>query len=282
MNGFSLQYQNLTLEVGLTNLDSLKLHEETLDKLLESLAKDIIKKGVVKHPVIVDANSLTVLDGMHRVQALKIIGCIRALTCKLDYQNPAIRMKFYYRTLDNIEMDIAERLVYEMNIPVQEREFNSTILNSPDLIMALISKGRSLISEKKDRVIEEAYNKIKALEKRLNSIGRISYYPEDEALNKVSKDEVSAALAVPKLKKKDIIELTNRGYLLPPKTTMHIIPARPLGVNAPLDLLMNKKMDAEEANTALVKSLKRRRIQKLEPRTVFEGRYYEEELYFFK
>ena len=282
MSGFIIRHQNLTLELGLTDLYSLKLHEETLEKPLRSLVMDISEKGVMKHPVIVDSNSLTILDGMHRVQALKIIGCVRALTCRLDYQNPKVGVKFWFRALNDIEMDVAEKIIKEMKIPAQRGVFNDRILSSPNLILALVSKDRSIISEKSGRTVEEAYSIIKALQNRLERVGEISYCFEDEALYKASKGEVNAVLAMPKLTKMKIVELASKGYLLPPKTTRHIIPARPLGVNAPLDLLMNEKLQVEEANSTLAESLKGKRIRRFGPRALYEGRFYEEELYVFQ
>ena len=281
MGGFIIRHNDLVLEVGLTDINSLKLHEQTLNQPLKTLVRDIVQKGMMKHPIIIDANTLTVLDGTHRIKALKEIGCMRALTCYIDYKNPKVQVKFWYRTLDNIEVNKAQKIIDEMKIPVQNKEFNRKKLSSRTLIFALVTMDRLRVFEK-NRSSEEAYDIVRVLEKKLMNIGKISYHIEDVALDKALKGEVNATLAIPRLYKNDIIKLADKGYLLPPKTTRHIIPARPLGVNAPLDLLMNKRLTIEEANSVLIESLKRRPIQRLGPRVSYENRFYEEELYIFQ
>lgn len=52
----------------------LCLHEETIPELLERLTQHIQLDGYVKHPIIVDEKSFVVLDGTHRVVALKKLG----------------------------------------------------------------------------------------------------------------------------------------------------------------------------------------------------------------
>lgn len=281
MGGFAIRHGGLTLEVGLVDLQLLKLHEETLNASLTSLVEDIKGSGVVKHPVIVDRESLTVLDGMHRVQALRRIGCVRALTCNVDYQSQDVALKFWYRTFDGVDVRLALKMMGEMRLPIQRSEFDVEILSSPDLVLALITKGEMFFSVKRGRKVEEAFDVVKALERRLQAKGALSYYSEDEALKRALRGEVEAALAIPKLSKEDIVDLAGKGYLLPPKTTRHIIPARPMGVNASLGLLMDRRLETVEANAKLVEQLMKRQVRKIGPGVTYENRFYEEELYVF-
>lgn len=281
VDGFTIRHGSLTLEIGLVNLQSLKLHEETLEAPLTSLVEDIEKSGVVKHPVIVDKDSLTVLDGMHRVQALRRIGCVRALTCNVNYQSQDVTLKFWYRTLDDVDVGLALELMKEMRLSFQRGELDSEVLGSPDLVLALITRDGMFYSVRRGRIVEEAFDIVKILERRVQAKGTLSYYSEDEALKKALRGEVRAALAIPKLAKKEVVSLANKGYLLPPKTTRHVIPARPMGVNAPLGLLMDRRMETEEANARLVEQLMRREVLKIGPGATYENRFYEEELYIF-
>jgi len=281
IDGFTIRHGSLILEVGLVNLQSLKLHEETLNAPLRSLIEDIKRSGVVKHPVIVDRDSLTVLDGMHRVQALRRINCVRALTCNVDYQSRDVTLKFWYRTLNDVDVTLALKLLEEMRLPLQRGKLDAEVLSSPDLVLALITRDDMYFSIKRGRKVEDAFDIVKILERRIQARGTLSYYIEDEALKKALRGEVEAALAIPKLSKKDIVELAGKGYLLPPKTTRHVIPARPMGVNVPLSLLMDRRMETEEANAVLVEQLMKRQIVRMGPGATYENRFYEEELYVF-
>jgi hypothetical protein len=281
IDGFTIRHGSLILEVGLVNLQSLKLHEETLNAPLRSLVEDIKRSGVVKHPVIVDRDSLTVLDGMHRVQALRRINCVRALTCNVDYQSRDVALKFWYRTLNDVDVTLALKLLEEMRLPLQRGKLDAEVLSSPDLVLALITRDDMYFSIKRGRKVEDAFDIVKILERRIQARGTLSYYIEDEALKKALRGEVEAALAIPKLSKKDIVELAGKGYLLPPKTTRHVIPARPMGVNVPLSLLMDRRMETEEANAVLVEQLMKRQIVRMGPGATYENRFYEEELYVF-
>jgi hypothetical protein len=281
IDGFTIRHGSLILEVGLVNLQSLKLHEETLNAPLRSLIEDIKRSGVVKHPVIVDRDSLTVLDGMHRVQALRRINCVRALTCNVDYQSRDVALKFWYRTLNDVDVTLALKLLEEMRLPLQRGKLDAEVLSSPDLVLALITRDDMYFSIKRGRKVEDAFDIVKILERRIQARGTLSYYIEDEALKKALRGEVEAALAIPKLSKKDIVELAGKGYLLPPKTTRHVIPARPMGVNVPLSLLMDRRMETEEANAVLVEQLMKRQIVRMGPGATYENRFYEEELYVF-
>jgi hypothetical protein len=54
-----------------------------------------------------------------------------------------------------------------------------------------------------------------------------------------------------------------------------------MGVNVPLSLLMDRRMETEEANAVLVEQLMKRQIVRMGPGATYENRFYEEELYVF-
>lgn len=83
-------------------ISSLLLHEETIPELLEQLTWSIKKDGCLNHPIIVDAESFLVLDGVHRVAALKRLRCRRIPACLVDYWSPAIKVFNWYRTIGRV------------------------------------------------------------------------------------------------------------------------------------------------------------------------------------
>lgn len=72
---------------------TLTPHEETDPKDVERLAKRLREDGTVRDPVIVDEGSRVILDGHHRFQALKRLGCSWIPCHMLDYTDPAVRVE---------------------------------------------------------------------------------------------------------------------------------------------------------------------------------------------
>jgi hypothetical protein len=59
------------------------------------------RAGILKSPVIVDRESLVVLDGMHRVEALRNLGCRFMCVCLVDYMSPGIRVDRWFRVVSS-------------------------------------------------------------------------------------------------------------------------------------------------------------------------------------
>src|SRR5512136_1822416 len=110
MESYRIKDSDVCLEIALIDLDRLHIHEEVIPAVVDQLAESIVKDKVLRHPVMVDKNSLVVLDGMHRVAALRKIGCRRMPVCLVDYNNPAIGLFEWYRTLkgDRVEQRVTE------------------------------------------------------------------------------------------------------------------------------------------------------------------------------
>jgi hypothetical protein len=85
----------------------------------------------------------------------------------------------------------------------------------------------------------------------------------------------------PSPSKADVLESGLTHSLLPPKSTRHLIPARPVGVTFPLEWLMEGEMSIEEANRRLASLVANSRIITLRPGSEYMGRVYEEPLYHY-
>ncbi len=68
----------------------LKPHEETCPIHLQNLRDEIKKDGCVKDPIIVDKNTMVILDGHHRYNSLKAMNCKFCPCCLVDYQSDEI------------------------------------------------------------------------------------------------------------------------------------------------------------------------------------------------
>ena len=59
---------------------------------MHRLVEEIRRDGFLRRPVLVEAKQLVILDGHHRVEALRILGCTRVPVYLVDYDDPGIRL----------------------------------------------------------------------------------------------------------------------------------------------------------------------------------------------
>lgn len=68
----------------------LREHEETDPNHLREMFRAIEADGVLRKPLAVDFLTLVVLDGVHRLNVLKQLGCRRVPACLVDYSSDDI------------------------------------------------------------------------------------------------------------------------------------------------------------------------------------------------
>ena len=74
------------------NLEELREHEEIRPDYLEALKNEILCDGILKMPICVDKETCIILDGHHRLHALKRIGCKKIPCILVDYHSPEIKV----------------------------------------------------------------------------------------------------------------------------------------------------------------------------------------------
>ncbi len=67
-------------------------HEQVDQDRLLLLVKQIARDGALYSPVMVDRSSMVILDGHHRVSALKLLGCDLTPVYLVDYRDPSVRV----------------------------------------------------------------------------------------------------------------------------------------------------------------------------------------------
>ena len=75
---------------AVVELSKLRGHERTEEPLLRKLVDQIRADGFLRRPVLVEAEHLVILDGHHRVEALRLLGCARIPVYLVDYGDPDI------------------------------------------------------------------------------------------------------------------------------------------------------------------------------------------------
>jgi uncharacterized protein YwgA len=281
---FPIIHPKIRLEIRLEKLKNLRVHEEVIPDVLRRITEDIRADGYFKHPVIVDSETLIVLDGIHRVVAAKNLRCRFIPVCLVDYNNPNINVGYWCRVI-NHSSDFRKllQLVRELGFTVEElqREKVQKLVNERMATTAIISRKKCFALYGPQKNIIEIYNAINQIESKLRSESySINYEIESDALEKVSSGKTLSILITPVVSKKDIVAAVLSRKVFTHKATRHLIPARPLFVNVPLELLQGK-LGFNKANENFVGNLFKKQIIRLPPGQIFDRRY-EEEIYVFK
>lgn len=79
--------------IKLIDISELKFHELTDKERLRSLKEEILSDGVLKKPIVIDGATKVIIDGHHRAEALRILGCRRIPACYIDYTCDKIGLK---------------------------------------------------------------------------------------------------------------------------------------------------------------------------------------------
>ncbi|MEW6031767.1 MAG: ParB N-terminal domain-containing protein [Bacillota bacterium] len=84
--------RRLTLVFGLLEVQALARHEEVIPEHLAALTAEIAEDGELREPIVVDRHTLVILDGHHRAEAVRALGCSLIPAYLVDYADPAIRV----------------------------------------------------------------------------------------------------------------------------------------------------------------------------------------------
>ena len=266
----------LSFRITLIDLDDLRPHEEIIEQLVTELAKNIQNQGKVRDPLIVDEQSLVILDGMHRYNAMKKLGCRHAPVCLVDYDDHRIEVGAWFRYFNVDDPDSMAKATLEALNQKHER-----ISGYPQNLArsAIITKQSSFTLTLEPDRFAKSQLAVK-IERHISGQGKHCEYGADDVVEQRLNSNANMVIPVPIFSKTEIKETATAGRLLPHKVTRHIIPSRPLGLNVPLDLLVN--YTREEANEKLDHFLSSRHLDRKPPGSVVDGRRYEEELLVFE
>jgi len=67
------------------NVASIRPHELFLEDHVREVMEDIRKSGAIRRPLVIDAATMTLLDGTHRLEALRRLGASLAPVIAVDY-----------------------------------------------------------------------------------------------------------------------------------------------------------------------------------------------------
>lgn len=285
MIAFRIELEQLTLDIVMVEISSVHLHEQTIPEATEELARWLERDGFMRDPIIVDRNSLVVLDGTHRVAAAKRIGCVRLPVCLVDYDSPYILIDTWYRGFKDTSFSSVTDMIrgcrYDLS-PIDNESADEEVERRRAIGFLSDSTTYVLISNTELNV-HQSYRAVSNIEREARKSSMIiRYETARDATAKLGAGQLDAILGPRKITKDDVKRCSTRDDPFPHKATRHMIPTRPLRIDIPLELLRDKTSRLEDLNKKLVESLEARNLNKLPPGALIEGRRYEEEVFVFE
>jgi ParB-like chromosome segregation protein Spo0J len=95
-------------QLRIVKLNKLKQHEEVDPIHLKELKEEIWSDKILKFAIVADKNTNIILDGQHRFNALKELGCKRIPVVYIDYNSPAIEVQSWKGNPHLTKKDVIE------------------------------------------------------------------------------------------------------------------------------------------------------------------------------
>jgi L-serine kinase (ADP) len=96
-------------EFELVPIEELKSHEEIDEENVVDLVKEISRAGVFADPIWAARGSLVILNGHHRVEALRRLGARRVPAWLLDYETDAVSLEPWRPGLPITKAEVVRR-----------------------------------------------------------------------------------------------------------------------------------------------------------------------------
>lgn len=101
----------------LTPLEALKPHEGIEQKRLNALREEIKSDGVLKLSIAVDKHTKVIIDGHHRVCALKELNCTKIPVTFVDYRLQDIKVTTWRNNETLTKNDVINAGLGKMKLP---------------------------------------------------------------------------------------------------------------------------------------------------------------------
>ncbi len=253
-------------------VDILRPHEETIPEHVKGLAAEMKKDGVQRDPIMIDQETATVLDGMHRLAAFRALKVENAVCCSVDYSSKAVSIGRWARVYAMKNGDSAAEALRWANTTrrVTLAEAFDALDNKDAGLAVFTSSAAHLPAGRMG--LAGAIDAIAEFDSRSADRGwKREFVPEDD-VDIPLQSERNIVVLVRRLGKDDVVAAGRSGKLFPCKTSMHRIDPRPVAVNFPLTALNGT------TTASLRKALEGRNGHLLPPNSMYEGRRYKERL----
>ena len=287
---YCIKTNKLTLELEVVPVKILLQHEQIIPHKAGRLTYEIKNLAHLQNPVNVDENYV-VLDGNHRTNVFKALNFRYIPVCKIDYLNDSTKLRCWYRLLGQVPNIGAVEKIFESSgcrlHRVPDVSSLMEILETQTDACGIQRMDGCIFIEFPERISQDAvaiFDLLQKIQQQLTSLEMtLDYIPCNAVHTKLFCQKLNVNQAVvwtPRLTKKSVIAAAKKKKIFAPKTTRHVIPARPLNVNIP-GYWLNENISLEEINLRFETFLQAKQVRRFGPGQIIDGRYYEEELFVF-
>ncbi|HPR42117.1 MAG TPA: ParB N-terminal domain-containing protein [Candidatus Methanofastidiosa archaeon] len=204
------------MKVDIIPLEDVKCHEEVIEEELQEFIKSLKAKGIFYRPILVDRNSLVVLDGHHRVEGLRRLGAKKVPAILLDYDSDDIKLYTWYPIILGDPNKVVAFLKEHAKVVDMEKDEAMSKVDAAEALFCILpdKDGMSKIVIGGDDLLDK-------LEENFS----MEYVDTLDFLKKLD-GENGVLLYRRSRTKKEVIERAMSGEMFPPKTTRHYLPFR--------------------------------------------------------
>ena len=287
---FVIQTKDIKLILEAAPVSSLNVHERIIPEAAEKLVLQLKNWALLHNPIICGTNNI-ILDGHHRTYTFKKLGFLYIPVCKIDYMHEQTQVRCWFRLLTNVEdLNMVIGTFYRHGATVEpirtKEEFREKLERFP-LSFGLQQGGRFFILFfPQDSICDApgAYDHLEKIQLELRQRGiNTEYIPGEVAEDQSFCENLNQNQVIiwtPQITKEMVEEVVRQQRSFAPKTTRHVIPARPINVNVPISWF-KETTSLREIDKKFTEFLKKKTVMRLPPGQIVEGRYYEEELFVF-
>ncbi len=106
----NLDLKKLELKTCVVDISMLFPHEDIDEGGLELIINDIVENGIIKYPIVVDVRTFIILDGHHRVEALRKLGYNYVPVFFVDYAKEYINVYPFRKELPVSKVSVIEKV----------------------------------------------------------------------------------------------------------------------------------------------------------------------------
>lgn len=253
-------------------MSSFRPHEETIPAHVDKIAAEMTRDRVQRDPIIIDRESATVLDGMHRLAAFASLRIENAICCSVEYASSSVTLGRWARVYKMSGGDVFAEVLRPSGI-TRRATFAEAFeaLENRDSGLAVLTTGSAYLPDGKVD-LAQAMGVVSAID----NIAYVknwerSFVPEDD-LDLSLQAAQNLVVLVMRLMKNEVVSAARTRKLFPCKTSMHHIDPRPVAVNFPIAMLNGA------TSASLRRSLEGRGERLLPADSVYQGRRYKERL----
>ncbi len=277
-NGFPILKAKIPIVIVLKRIQDLKPHEEIVESDLTGIITALRRDPVLRHPIIADSTSGTVLDGTHRLEALKRLRTFTIPTALIDYQNPQVLIDRWFRTISGATLEEFIPQIRELSPNETKAEEADQSISTRSCYASLRDRATSFSFKATSTTPLSLYRDAFRLERTAREIPLKIAYADNDDISRLPNS--SFLMSTIRLQKKEVIESSQRHDLFPPKSTRHLIPSRPLGLNVPLRMLSNTNL--EEAEAEFEQHIHSKKVTRKPEGSWIGSRRYMEEVFLFE